>query len=234
MDLYPQECRTTVSKKCIWHSDLTNRHALFFSTLKSTLFPSGLEWLWFHVSTPAVAWIPCQASDMEAAFTNLIQNIKSNPAWLFVQYFKAGPKISIKIGFLWHYLSVFRNRNILHRKNRVSLKFITKACEEFCQVQESRGSQDSVTPYGLSSAGSAASPTLAVSRPTSFVEVAGSSSLLWTPKLHLRTKLMPNLWVLKPWETFTWASQVSLWYKLLKKKCENLKALESGNQDRFN
>lgn len=35
------------------------------------------------------------------------------------------------------------------------------------------------------SVGSAASPTLAVSRPTSFVKVAGPSSLLWTPKLHL-------------------------------------------------
>lgn len=37
---------------------------------------------------------------MEAAFTNLIQNVNTNPAWLlFVQYFKAGPKISRRIGF---------------------------------------------------------------------------------------------------------------------------------------
>lgn len=36
---------------------------------------------------------------MEAAFKNVIQNIKTNPAWLLaVQDFKAGPKISRKIG----------------------------------------------------------------------------------------------------------------------------------------
>lgn len=57
-------------------------------------------------------------------------------------------------------------------------KFITKVCKESCQLQESRGSQDSVTPYGLPSVGSAASPTLPVSRPTNFVEVEGPSSLL--------------------------------------------------------
>lgn len=57
-------------------------------------------------------------------------------------------------------------------------KFITMVCKESCQLQESRGSQDSVTPHGLPSDGCPASPTLAVSRPINFVEVAGPSSLL--------------------------------------------------------
>lgn len=116
---------------------------------------------------------------MEAAFTNFIQNIKTNPAWLFfVQDFKAYPKISRKMGFFVALFVGLSKQKYFAEKEQGFSKFITMVCKESCQLQESRGSQDSVTPHGLPSDGCPASPTLAVSRPINFVEVAGPSSLL--------------------------------------------------------
>lgn len=160
-----------------------------------------------------------------------------------MQYFKAGRKIPRKIGFFVALFVGLSKQKYFTEKEQGFSKFITKVCKESCQVQESRGSQDSVTPYVLPTAGSAASPTLAVSRPTSFVEVPGPSSLLWAPKLHLAFLLSST----KP-ETFknsSYAQSLSLealgdpplgflglTLVQIAKKCENLEALESGNQDR--
>lgn len=170
---------------------------------------------------PAEACIPRQASDTEAAFANLIQNVKTNPTWLlFVQHFKAGWKNSRKTGLLRAFLSVCQNRNISQTKNRVSLTFRNKACKESCRLTwwaagerrlpgptAPRQSHHMASPLS----GTAATPTPAVSRPASFVEVAGPSSLSCDPKSYT-SHLVFQLSSRKPetFETSAYAQALSL------------------------
>ena len=92
-----------------------------------------------------------------------------------------------------HFLSVCQNRKISQTKNRVSLNFRNKACKEFCRlIWRAAGEHRLPGPTAPKQShrmaspllGTAATPTLAVSRPTGCVEVAGPSSLSCEPKSY--------------------------------------------------
>lgn len=165
---------------------------------------------------------------MKAAFTNLIQNIKTNPAWLlFVQDFKAAPEIPRKIGFFVVLFIGLSKEKYFTEKEQGFSKFLQLARNPAsCRRAEVPRTQSYHMFF----------PLLGL-QPVQHLLFPGPPAL-WKYQDHplcyepqnyiwpscwaaqnlrpLRTQLMPNLWVLKPWETFPWASWDSLWYKLLK------------------
>ena len=181
---------------------------------------------------------------MEVAYADLIQNVKTNPAWLWVvQRFKAGWKLSRKTGLLRAFFASFsKEKNISQRTGFHWTSEIRPARKPSSWPGgEARGrthGSKEVALYSLLS--------VSHSSPCHFQthRLCGSSRATLNPKATchiwssgwaagnprpLRTQLMPRLWVFRPWETLLLASQDSLWYKQLK----DVEVLGFGNlQDR--